>query len=484
MVPTHAGVLVVGAGPTGLMLAGDLARVGVAVTLIEKHSAGSQLTRAFAVHARTLEELDARGLADDLITRGAKVHRFELFGGSVRLQLDRYVDGRFPYLLITPQTTVEQALRARALDLGATIVPGAELLTLAQDAEGVDAVVRIDGTEQTVRARYVVGADGYRSTVREQIGVPFPGQSVLASIMLADVRLEHAPEDVLAVNGVGACFAFVAPFGDGWYRIFAWNRENPQPDSAPIDFEEVREVTRRALGTDFGMHDPRWMSRFHSDERQAPTYRVGRVFLAGDAAHVHSPAGGQGMNTGIQDAANLAWKLAAAVQGWGSDALLDSYQDERHPVGREVLRSSGAIVRAALVRSAAGRVTRNVVAGALFEVPPLAGRVARSITGIGFTYDRPRGAHELVGTRAADVPLADGTGLYEALRAGTFVLVVPTGTDMRSTDRVTVVHAADPDRPALLVRPDAYIAWAADQADTAAVTAAVDQWIGDATVLD
>ncbi|MGF6883086.1 2-polyprenyl-6-methoxyphenol hydroxylase-like FAD-dependent oxidoreductase [Nocardia sp. GAS34] len=484
-IPTSTDVLVVGGGPTGLMLAGDLARAGVAVTLIEKHSEGSELTRAFAVHARTLEELDARGLADGLIELGAKVQDFQFFGGSVKLHLDRYVDGRFPYLLITPQTNVEKALRARALELGATIVPGAELLSLSQDADGVDAVVKFEDAEHTIRAAYLAGADGYRSRVREQIGVPFPGQAVIESIMLADVRLETAPADVLAVNGIGDCFAFVAPFGDGYYRIFSWNRANPQPDSAPVDFEEVREVTRRALGTDFGMHDPRWMSRFHSDERQAPTYRVGRVFLAGDAAHVHSPAGGQGMNTGIQDAANLAWKLAAVVQGWGTDALLDSYQAERHPVGKAVLRSSGAIVRAALVRPAAGRIARNVVGGAVLGIPAVGGKVARTISGIGFSYDRPQGAHELVGTRVHDMALVgEPARLYEALRGGTFVLVVPEGTEIPSTDRVTVVHAADPKQPVLLVRPDAYVAWAADNADATAIAAAMGQWLGVAATTE
>jgi 2-polyprenyl-6-methoxyphenol hydroxylase-like FAD-dependent oxidoreductase len=478
-IPTGADVLVVGGGPTGLMLAGDLARAGVSVTLIEKHSEGSQLTRAFAVHARTLEELDARGLADDLIEHGAKVRDFDFFGGSVKLRLDRFVDGRFPYLLVTPQTNVERALRTRALHLGAAIVPGAELLSLSQDADGVDAVVRFDEVEHSVRATYVVGADGYHSRVRDQIGVPFPGNSVIKSIMLADVRLATAPADVLAVNGVGDYFAFIAPFGDGWYRIFCWNRTNPQLDSAPVDFEEIREATRRALGTDFGMHDPRWMSRFHSDERQAPTYRVGRVFLAGDAAHVHSPAGGQGMNTSIQDAANLGWKLAAAVLGWGTVSLLDSYQAERHPVGKAVLRSSGAIVRAALLRSAAARLVRNVVAGAVLPVPAVGGRVVRSITGIGFEYARPEGSHELVGTRAKDVALTDDPArLYEALRGGKFVLVVPEGIEVPASDRVTVVHAADPHRPVTLVRPDAYIAWAADNAESAAIAAGMDHWVG------
>ena len=251
----------------------------------------------------------------------------------------------------------------------------------------------VDGAERRYRASYVVGADGVRSAVRTALGLPYPGRSVVRSLMLADVRLTDPPADVLAVNGVGDAFAFVAPFGDGWYRVFAWNRRHQVDDTAPVELSEVREVTRRALGTDFGMHDPRFLSRFHSDERQVPSYRVGRVFLAGDAAHCHSPAGGQGMNTGIQDAANLGWKLAAAVAGWGGEQLLDSYQAERHPVGRQVLRSSGLLVRLALIRPRWGRVARNVVVTALLGIPPIS-------------------------TRAAGVDLRDRAALPRASRSG------------------------------------------------------------------
>ncbi|MCZ9342015.1 FAD-dependent monooxygenase, partial [Streptomyces sp. TRM76130] len=200
------------------------------------------------------------------------------------------------------------------------------------------------------RAAYVVAADGMRSAVRQAVGLPFPGRSVIRSMVLADVRLAEEPEEYVTADAAGDAFALLAPFGDGYHRVVGWRRGRNVPDDAPVELAEIKEITRLALGRDYGMHDARWLSRFHSDERQAPAYRAGRVFLAGDAAHVHSPAGGQGMNTGLQDAANLSWKLAAVLRGHAPDALLDSYQAERHPVGRAVLRSSGGILRLATAR--------------------------------------------------------------------------------------------------------------------------------------
>src|ERR671938_972655 len=288
--------------------------------------------------------LDARGLADDLVTTGARVGALRVFG-KLEVDLTR-LPTRFPYVLVTPQYNTEEVLEERASALGAQIVRGAEVVDLRQESDGVELDVRYkDGTLATQRAAYAVGADGVRSKVRQALGLPFPGQSAIQSVMLADVRLGEAPEDVLTVNAGRDGFIFIAPFGDGWYRVIAWDRRRELPDDVPVELEEIREITQRVLGTDYGMHDPRWMSRFHSDERQVTHYRVGRVFLAGDAAHVHSPAGGQGMNTGLQDAANLGWKLAAELQGWARPGLLDSYDAERHPVGRLVLRVSGGIPR-------------------------------------------------------------------------------------------------------------------------------------------
>src|SRR5215216_3748552 len=210
-------VVVVGAGPTGLMLAGDLARAGVGCTVLERRTEESNLTRAFAVHARTLELLDARGLADDLVATGARVGALRLFG-KLEVDLSR-LPTRFPYVLVTPQYNTEGVLEERASALGAQIVRGAEVVDLRQDNDGVELEVRYeDGTLGTRRATYAVGADGVRSTVRQALALPFPGHSAVQSVMLADVRLSEAPEEVLTVNAAGDGFSFLAPFGDGWYR--------------------------------------------------------------------------------------------------------------------------------------------------------------------------------------------------------------------------------------------------------------------------
>ncbi|KOX21702.1 FAD-dependent oxidoreductase [Saccharothrix sp. NRRL B-16348] len=445
-------VIVVGAGPTGLLLAGDLAEAGVTVTVLEKRDGEvSNLSRAFAVHARTLQVLDARGLVEELDRTGVgRVTDIRLFD-RVHVDLGK-LPSRFPYMLVTPQYNVERVLLARAVKAGVEIVHDAAVTAVRQDATCAE----VDTTGGTYRADYVVGADGFHSAVRHALGQPFPGKSVLKSIMLADVRLRETPPDTLTVNGSGSEFTFIAPFGDGWWRVFAWDRRGDVTDDTPLELDEVRAITKRALGTDFGMHEARWLSRFHSDERQAPHYRVGRVFLAGDAAHVHSPAGGMGMNTGLQDAANLGWKLAAVLRG-APDALLDTYQAERHPVGEEVLRISGTMIRLAMARSPFARALRGLVGGTALRVPAIHRRLTGRLSALGFRYPAPDGEHRLTGTRMPDVALADGTRLYEALRGGRFVLV-GTGDVTGWEDRVRAAAPAEPGADAVLIRPDGYVA--------------------------
>jgi 2-polyprenyl-6-methoxyphenol hydroxylase-like FAD-dependent oxidoreductase len=476
---SDTGVIVVGAGPTGLLLAGDLAAAGVPVTLVERHEHGSELTRAFVVHARTLEQFDQRGAADALVSRGRQVAAIRLFDKAV---VDMSgLPSRYPYMLVAPQYETEGVLLRRARAAGVEFVRPAELTGLAQDAQSVTATLA-DG--RTIRARYLVGADGHRSTVRRLIGEPFPGRSVVKSVMLADVLLKEEPPGGAATNSIGDRFTFIAPFGDGYYRVISWDRTKPADEHDPVDLEELKDIAHSVLGTDFGMYGPRWSSRFHSDERQVQRYRVGRVFLAGDAAHVHSPAGGQGMNTGLQDAANLSWKLVSALTG-GPD-LLDSYQAERHPVGAKVIRGSGALLRLAMLRSTAIRTTRNELVSAALHVPLTARRLPLAMSGVWVKYPAPRGSHPLVGARAQDARLrGEPKRLYEALRAGRFVLLDTGGlhereaVDVAATGRLDLAVGIDPDAPSMLVRPDGYVAWAADSAypDPKGLRRALREWV-------
>jgi 2-polyprenyl-6-methoxyphenol hydroxylase-like FAD-dependent oxidoreductase len=419
-----ADVVVVGAGPTGLLLAGDLAEAGLRVRLLEKRDRTSNLTRAFAVHARTLEQLDARGLADDLVATGTRVEGIRLFGG---IELDvTDLPTRFPFVLITPQYHVERLLGQRADTAGVELRRGAEVVSLEQDRTGVTVTHRgPDGSRQRTRASYVVGTDGFRSRVRQLLGLPFPGRSALRSLMLADVRFSDPPTEVITVSGNERGFAFIAPFGDGWFRVIARRAGGDPDDDVPVALEEIREAVREVFGHDFGMGEARWTSRFHSDERQAPRYRVGRVLLAGDAAHVHSPAGGMGMNTGLQDAADLGWRLALAVRHDGT------------PVARAVRNTVVPVV----LRSPVGRRGRELVSG------------------IGIRYPAPPGEHPLVGTRAPDVTGGDGTRLAEALRGVRFVLVTPDAAwASRYDDRLAVLVRSG-QQGSVLVRPDGYVAW-------------------------
>jgi len=467
-----ADVVVVGAGPTGLMLGCELALGGVAVRVLEERAATPNITRAFAVHARTLELLDARGMAQDLIPRGVAVYEVAPPGGKA-MDL-RELPGRYAMLLIVPQSGTEQVLETRADELGVSISRGTEVVGLSQDDDGV--TVECAGGE-TIRAKYVVGCDGAHSTVRDLVGIDFVGKQYETHILLADVALSRAPGDTLTGVTNERGVVLMIPFGDGWFRAIAWDRLREQaPLSEPVTLDEIRDSFVRIAGEDYGMTGMRWSSRFLSERRQARHYRSGRVFIAGDAAHVHSPLGGQGMNTGIGDAMNLGWKLVAAVNGTAPSALLNSYETERHPVGAAVLRTTDAFNQVVLGRSRIQRIARNIVIGTLTRVPRTRRFMREFLSGIGIAYAHSRDDHPLVGRRMPDID-CDDTRLYELLREQKFVLVTSTPVQ---TGRSDIVHIAGrhPELPdAVLVRPDAYVAWADDKVpDAAELIAAIDNW--------
>jgi 2-polyprenyl-6-methoxyphenol hydroxylase-like FAD-dependent oxidoreductase len=486
---TTTDVVVSGAGPTGLMLACELALAGVQVRVLDRRSGQNNMTRAFAVHARTLELLDARGLADDLVPQGVPVKQVAPTPGAV-LDLAEF-DTPYPMVLIAPQSATEHLLEARAVRLGVQIDYGAEVVGLHQDADGVSVEASRAGAVTTERARYVVGCDGSHSAVRELVGIDFVGEHYPTHILLADVQLTEPPEEAMFARNSDEGVVLCVPFGDGWYRAIAWDRLRQQaPLDEPVTGAEMRSAFDRIAGTDFGMSEPRWSSRFLSEHRQARHYRVGRVLIAGDAAHVHSPLGGQGMNTGIGDAMNLGWKLAGVVRGWAPVSLLDSYTAERHPVGAWVLDWTRAQV--ALMRpEPRARALREVVidlaattAGATYFV--------KKISGVGQGYDLGPGP-QIVGRSAPDLALSDGTRLADHLHDGHGLLLdladQPKLRELGSAwpSRVRVVTADCPDEPSLaglLVRPDGYVAWAGrnDSSDgdgeTAGVDAALHTWFG------
>jgi 2-polyprenyl-6-methoxyphenol hydroxylase-like FAD-dependent oxidoreductase len=476
-------VLVAGAGPTGLTAAGDLARAGRSVAVLERWPAINPSSRAFATMARTLEVLDARGIADDLLAHAHKAPGVTIFGGG-RIDLT-HLDSPYQFAMITPQTNVDQALTAYAIAQGAEILRGIEVVGLDQDADGVTVTARPHGDhakDRTLwRARYLIGADGAHSTVRSLVVADFPGKTILSSIVLADVKLAHGPTDGgLTLGSTRDEFAFLAPYhrhdADGsWYRAMVWDRKHQVPDTEPVDAEEIVGVLTRAMNTDLGVLEVGWKSRFHCDERQVLQYRHGRVFLAGDAAHVHSPMGGQGMNTGIQDAANLAWKIDAVLDG-ADDTVLDSYQDERHPIGKRVLLQSGMMARGVTLHPRVARSIRNLLVPKLLRVPRIRDEVAGSFAGTTLRYPHRADESALVGTRATQIPLMQDR-LTELQREPGFVLIRENG---RPPVDVIDLHQAEraDSGPAVLVRPDGYIAWAGDSANRSEWLEVLARWTG------
>lgn len=510
--PCGNGVIIVGAGPTGLLLAAELALAGVRCLVLERRGGLRTDSRAICLHARSMEMLDLRGQAGIFAAAGLPVPAFPLGPRGAQIDFGR-LDSDFPYLLDMPQSQMERLLAARALQLGAEIRWSTPVAGIEQDENGVT-VRTADGTE---RADYAVACDGVRSSVRQSLELPFPGFPNPGSVILADLHLDGLPMTAAHGDLSRGGMLLMFPFRDGSCRVVLYDYARAEvPVSEPVTIGEVRDGLRRIAGQDFAPRDMSWSGRYRSESRQTPAYRAGRVLLAGDAAHAHSPAGAQGLNTGLQDAVNLGWKLGAAVSGWGPDWLLDSYHAERHPVGAAVLTLTGRQFRLNTARTVSRRALRWAVHRLIVPLPPVQSRLARDYSGVAVRYAPAAAgsaapAHPLAGRRLprGTLTLADGsrTRLYELFGAGRFALIERAepgpGAELRpeaaagphaepgpgaevSPDRVRAVRylACSGARlpAAMLVRPDGYIAWASDERDpaarTAAIRAAVTAWCG------
>ncbi len=492
----HA-VLIVGGGPTGLMLAGELALAGVDAAIVERRASQDLPgSRAGGLHARTIEVLDQRGIADRFLAEGQVAQ----VAGFARVAFDiSDFPTRHPYGLGLWQNHIERILAGWVDELAVTIYREREATGFAQDDTGVD-VELSDG--QSLRADYLVGCDGGRSLVRKEAGIEFPGWDPTTSALIAEAEMAEEPElgirqDAAGLHGLGRAEYEIRDgeviFADhGPVRVMV-TEQHVGSTSEPT-LHDVSEALIGVYGTDYGIHSPIWISRFTDMTRQAAAYRKARVLLAGDAAHVHSPVGGQGLNTGVQDALNLGWKLAQVVKGVSPDSLLDTYHDERHPVAARVLRNTMAQV--ALIRPGDARLDalRDTVSDLLSMDEPRK-RYAAMMSGLDIHYKLGEG-HPMLGRRMPDLDLVTAERprrVFTLLHEAQPVLLnfgEPGGFDITPwADRVQLVDAdfggtwelpvlGNVVAPAaVLIRPDGYVAWVGDGTHVG-LEDALTRWFG------
>jgi len=492
---TEHAVVIVGGGPTGMMLAGELALAGVDVAIVERRAsqelAGS---RAGGLHSRSIEVLDQRGIADRFLSEG---QTFGVVHFHIPLDISDFPT-RHNYGLGLWQNHIERILAGWVGELPVTIHRGIEVTGFAQDDTGVD-IALSDGN--SLRAEYLVGCDGGRSLIRKAAGIAFPGSDPTVSNLIAEVEVAEQPKLGVHRNEFGI-HGFsklnyeirdgeVVYLDGGPLRVMVTERQ-VGPANEPT-LSDLSEALIDIYGTDYGIHSPTWISRFTDMTRQAETYRKGRVLLAGDAAHVHYPAGGQGLNLGVQDAVNLGWKLAQVVRKTSPQSLLDTYHAERHPVAANALRNTMALV--ALLRSDdrsnALRDTMSVLMG--MDEPRR--RFAADMSGLGIHYDLGEG-HQLLGRRMPDLDLVTANGplrVFTLLHDARPVLLnfgEPGGFDITPwADRVQLIDArydgawelpvfgAVTAPGAVLIRPDGYVAWVGDS-NQIGIADALTRWFG------
>jgi 3-(3-hydroxy-phenyl)propionate hydroxylase len=485
---TEHAVVIAGGGPAGMMLAAELALAGVDVAVVERRPdhvlAGS---RAGGLHSRTIEVLDQRGVADRFLAEG-QVVQVATFGTTVLDMSD--FPSRHPYTLALFQNHIERIMAAWVAELPVRVYSGCEVTGFAQDDGGVD--VRLSDGEP-LRARYLVGCDGGRSLIRKLAGIEFPGWDATRSNLIAEVEVTEEPppgarHDATGVHGLHR-------LEDGVTVRVVTTEQQLGPSSEPT-LRDLSAALIAVFGTDFGVHNPTWISRFTDMTRQAAAYRAGRVLLAGDAAHVHYPAGGQGLGLGVQDAVNLGWKLAQVVDGTSPESLLDTYSDERHPVTARALQYTMA--QTTLQRHDDRTKALVGVVSELAGMDEPRRHLAGLISGLDIHYDLGEG-HPLLGRRMPDLDLVTADGalrVFELLHGARPVLLnldEPDGFDITPwADRVRLIDASyegEWELPvlgavsaptAVLVRPDGYVAWVGDGTDEG-LTDALATWFGPAT---
>ncbi len=450
-------VIIAGCGPTGAMLAAELRLHDVRVLVLEQEIEPASVVRIVALHVRSLELMAMRGLLDGLLDHGRQRPAGGLFA-AIPAAPPRGLETAYAYMLGIPQPVIEQHLEGHAIGRGAQVRRGRAVVGFEQDGEGVT-VELSDG--EWLCAGYLVGCDGARSTVRKLLGVGFPGEPSRTETLMGEMEVGMPPEEIAAkVNEIRERIQpfWLRPFGRGVYSVVV-PAAGVSDRAEPPTIEDFQRQLRAIAGTDFGVHSPRWLSRFGDATRLAERYRVGRVLLAGDAAHIHPPTGGQGLNLGIQDACNLGWKLAAQALGWAPDALLDTYHAERHPVAEEVLDNTRAQME--LLSTEPGpRAMRRLVTR-LMDFEEVNRYLVEKITAIDIRYDFGEGP-DLLGRRLRDTDLRQGH-LYDRLRRGRGLVLDRTQqlTVEGWSDRVDLI--ADPtaalDVPAVLLRPDGHVAW-------------------------
>jgi len=483
---TEHQVVIAGGGPTGMMLAGELALAGIDVVTVEpRANQNVDGSRAGGLHSRTIEVLDQRGIAKRFLEAG-QVHSAVVFAG-VALDISDFPT-RHNYLLALWQSEFEPMLTEWVIgELGAPILRGRAVTGFAQDDTGVDVEL---SDKTSLRAEYLVGCDGGRSLIRKAAGIDFAGLDPSTSWMIAEVEMDEQPELGMRPEGGG-----IGPVngvqGGGPFRVVL--KEQQAEHTGEPTLADLREALVIAYDTDFGLHSPDWISRFTDMTRQAASYHQGRVLLAGDAAHVHAPLGGQGLNTGVQDAVNLGWKLAQVVNKTSPESLLDSYHAERHPVGARVLHNTMAAV-ALSSPDDRHQALRDTMTELLHMDEPRR-RIAGMLSGLDIHYDLGDG-HPLLGRRMPDldVHIADGhTRVFTLLHDARPVLLnlgEPGDFDISSwADRVRFVDATYDGRlelpvlgevdtpPAVLIRPDGHVAWVGDLTNPA-LPRALATWFG------